>query len=48
MTTQTRIPADQKNAVLADAEKMGIKFISLQFTDIVGIVKNIRSLVPTW
>jgi glutamine synthetase len=41
MTTQTRIPSDQKTAVLADAEKQGIKFISLQFTDIVGIVKNI-------
>jgi glutamine synthetase len=41
MTTQTRIPSDRKNAVLADAEKLGIKFISLQFTDIVGVVKNI-------
>ncbi|HEY7068348.1 MAG TPA: type I glutamate--ammonia ligase [Chloroflexota bacterium] len=41
MTTQTHVSKELKQAVLADAEKMGITFVNLQFTDIVGVVKNI-------
>src|SRR3954471_3791272 len=40
-TTQTKPSAELKQQTLARAEQEGIKFISLQFTDIVGIVKNI-------
>jgi glutamine synthetase len=31
----------QRDQVIADAEKSGIRFVNLQFTDIVGVVKNI-------
>src|SRR5919202_956971 len=37
----SRINQDLKGEVLANAEKIGIKFVNLQFTDIVGVVKNI-------
>src|SRR5919199_4820080 len=41
MTTGNRVNQDLKGEVLANAEKIGIKFVNLQFTDIVGVVKNI-------
>src|SRR6476660_1592872 len=32
---------DMKREVLASAEQTDIKFVNLQFTDIVGVVKNV-------
>ena len=32
---------DLKREVLASAEQADIKFVNLQFTDIVGVVKNV-------
>src|SRR5262245_40908327 len=41
MATTTRPNRELKHEVLAGAERDGIKFVSLQFTDILGMVKNI-------
>jgi glutamine synthetase len=42
MTTTTAKPSrEEKQEVLSRAEQAGIKFVSLQFTDILGLVKNI-------
>src|ERR671934_1294729 len=41
MATTTHPNRELKQEVLAGAERDGIKFVSLQFTDILGMVKNI-------
>jgi glutamine synthetase len=41
MSTQAKPGTELKQEVLARAEQQGVKFVSLQFTDIVGMVKNI-------
>src|SRR5262249_61072284 len=35
------VDQDLKREVLASAEQADIKFVSLQFTDVVGVVKNV-------
>ncbi len=39
--THPKASPELKQEVLARAEQAGIKFVSLQFTDIVGVVKNV-------
>jgi glutamine synthetase len=41
MASGNRVNQEMKGDVFASAEKAGIKFVNLQFTDIVGVVKNV-------
>ncbi len=41
MASGKQLNQDLKGDVLAKAEQAGIKFVNLQFTDIVGVVKNV-------
>src|SRR5215207_7653472 len=41
MASGNKVNQDLKAEVLANAEKTGITFVNLQFTDIVGVVKNV-------
>jgi glutamine synthetase len=42
LAAYNRAVADLKNAILERAEQEGVKFLRLQFTDILGVIKNVE------
>ena len=37
-----KTPAEKKQRILESAEQLGVKFMRLQFTDILGVIKNVE------